>query len=58
MSWQLALMLLGLAFVALAVLCCFVEHESKRGLPPPDQRTLRSPDWRRYELHTPRKYIP
>jgi hypothetical protein len=27
-------------------------------MPPPEKHTERSPDWRRYELHTPRKYIP
>ena len=62
-GWRFALLILGLASIAITVMLCVVEHEARkpkknRRLPPPDIRTQRSPDWRRYELHTPRKYIP
>jgi LPXTG-motif cell wall-anchored protein len=48
--------------IALAVAASLIRRRKRRNrrhnLPPPDSKTLRSPDWRRYELHTPRKYIP
>jgi hypothetical protein len=54
----------ALAFGAIVTLLAFWMiyriHRRPRDLtlPPPENSTLRTPDWRRYELHTPRKYIP
>jgi cyanate permease len=64
MSWQHTLVIWALiaGFGLLAIVPAFTRPRRRRNrkhnLPPPDSRTQRSPDWRRYELHTPRKYIP
>lgn len=60
MSWAPVLQSIGIGAFGLMVLVTMRprRRNRKHNLPPPDSRTQRSPDWRRYELHTPRKYIP
>lgn len=62
MSWAPALQFLGGLGIVLTIAGCIDwRHRRKNrrvNLPPPSHLTVRSPDWRRYELHTPRKYIP
>lgn len=62
MSWQAALTtwsaIAGVALLAIVPAFTRPKRNRRTNLPPPDSRTQRSPDWRRYELQTPRRYIP
>jgi hypothetical protein len=53
---------IGFALICLllAALILLRIHRRPRDLtlPPPEKSTERTPDWRRYELNTPRRYIP
>lgn len=62
LGWANALIVCAVFIVAgvLAIVPAFTrpKRNKRTGLPPPDSRTQRAPDWRRYELQTPRRYIP
>lgn len=61
MSWQQSLIGLCIAFLALCIVSLAtrpVKRNRRHNLPPPDDRCKRAPDWRVYELKTPRNYLP
>jgi len=60
---QIGLCIFGL-FIVIAIVATISSGEGKprrnkrTGLPAPSDKCKRSPDWRSYELKTPRSYIP